>query len=60
MNKIQLIAVGVILVCIFLNGCAVLALPAKVISGALKVLGNIVGAAFDLIKRSPKPPPGVF
>jgi len=60
MSKIQLIVSCIILACIFLNGCAILTLPGKVVSGTLKVLGNIVGAAFDLIKRAPKPPPGVF
>ena len=60
MNKKQLVVAWVILMCIFLNGCAILQLPGKVVSGTFNILGTIVGGVFNLIKNVPKPPAGVF
>ncbi len=57
MNKKQLIVIFIILMCMFLNGCAVLRLPFQIVGGTLNILGKVVRGAVKLIKRSPKPPP---
>ena len=46
--------------CFFLSGCAVLNIPAQIVGGTFKVIGSIAQGLFDLIKKLPKPPPGVF
>ena len=60
MNKKQLILASIVLICIFLSGCAILQLPGKVVGGTLKTAWNIAGGVFNLLKKMPKPPPGVF
>jgi hypothetical protein len=45
------------LVVLSLAGCApLLAIPAEIIGGTFKLLGQIL----QLVSRLPKPPPGVF
>ena len=40
-----------------LSGCAsILAIPAEIIGGTFKLLGQIL----QVVSRLPKPPPGVF
>lgn len=57
--KKQLIVVG-ILMCFLLNGCALLNVPLQMIGGTLTAVGGILKGAFELAKKLPMPPPGVF
>jgi len=40
----------------FLGGCSLVTLPIK----ATEMVFNLIGKAFDLAKKMPTPPPGVF
>ncbi len=59
MNLKVRFAAGVILVivmCVTLSGCQLLALPAQIIGGTFDLLGKALQVADAL----PKPPPGLF
>lgn len=61
MNKKLTISVCVIAILMFsLSGCALLNMPLNMASSAASAIGNIVGAAVNLVEKLPKPPPWVF
>ncbi len=59
MNKKQLIITSLIIICLFLNGCALLQLPGKLIDGTFGMVNALLRGAVELLKRAPSPPPGV-
>lgn len=61
MKKKRMISLCVIAILLFsLSGCALLAMPFNMASGAASAIGNILGAAVNLVEKLPKPPPWVF
>ena len=60
LSKKQLAIMALAVICILQSGCAVLTLPFKAAGGVLKLAGGITSAAFKLIQKLPKPPPGMF
>jgi hypothetical protein len=51
---------GVLGLAFLMSGCALLQMPFQLVGGLLRVVGTVVKGAFDLAKRLPMPPPGVF